>query len=66
MKSKKYSCGNSGCSQRGVTWQTDSIGLRKFGLGLPSHLLSPKQLNSNSPGTFLYHFVTFAALANRG
>jgi hypothetical protein len=29
------------CSQRGVTWQTDTIGLQKCDLGLSSHPLSP-------------------------
>jgi hypothetical protein len=43
-KSKKHSCKNNACSQRGVVWQTDEIGLRKCDLGLPSHLLSPRQL----------------------
>jgi hypothetical protein len=32
------------CSQRGATWQTNAIGSRKCDLGLPSHLLSPRQL----------------------
>jgi hypothetical protein len=31
-------------SQRGVTWQTDTIGFRKCDLSLSSHLLSPRQL----------------------
>jgi hypothetical protein len=43
-KSKKYSCKISACSQHGVTWQTDEIGLRKCDLGLPCHSLLPRQL----------------------
>jgi hypothetical protein len=43
-KSKKYSCKNNACSQGGVTWQTYAAGLRKCDLTLPSHLLSPRQL----------------------
>jgi hypothetical protein len=43
-KPKKHSCKNNACTQHGITWQTNAIGLRKFGLGLPSHLLSPRQL----------------------
>jgi hypothetical protein len=41
---KKHLCQNNACSQHGVTWQTDAIGLQKCDLGLPSHLLSPRQL----------------------
>jgi hypothetical protein len=43
-KSKKHSCKSSVCSQCGVTWQADAIGFRKCDLGLPSHLLSLRQL----------------------
>jgi hypothetical protein len=43
-KSKKHPCKNSACSQRGVTLQTDAIGLRKCDFGLPSRLFSPRQL----------------------
>jgi hypothetical protein len=42
-KSKKHSHENNACSQRSVTRQTDTIGLRKCDLGLLSHL-SPRQL----------------------
>jgi hypothetical protein len=35
-KSKRQSCKNSLCSQRGVTWQSDAIGLRKCVLPLSS------------------------------
>jgi hypothetical protein len=41
---EKHSCKNNARSQRGVTWQTDAIGLRKSGPGLLSHFLSPRQL----------------------
>jgi hypothetical protein len=43
-KSKKHSCKNNACSRRGVTWQTDAVGLRKCDLGLLSHHLLPRQL----------------------
>jgi hypothetical protein len=43
-KSKKHSHKNSVCSQHGVTWQTDAVGFQKCDIGLPSHLLSPRQL----------------------
>jgi hypothetical protein len=33
---KKHSCKNNACSQRGVMWQTDAIGLWKCDLGLLS------------------------------
>jgi hypothetical protein len=39
-KLEKHLCKNNACSQRGVTWQTDVIGLRKCDPGLPSHLFS--------------------------
>jgi hypothetical protein len=45
---EKHSCKNSACSQRGVMWQTDAIGLQECDLGLPSHHL----YNDNSLGTF--------------
>jgi hypothetical protein len=45
-KSKKHSCKNNSRSQRRVTWQTDAVGLRKCDLGLPSHLLSLRQLTT--------------------
>jgi hypothetical protein len=32
------------CSQSNVTWQIDAIGSWNCELGLPSHLLSPRQL----------------------
>jgi hypothetical protein len=41
---EKASCENNACSQHGVMRQTDAIGLRKCDLGLPFHLLSPRQL----------------------
>jgi hypothetical protein len=40
MKSKSTCVKNNVCSQHGVTWQIDAIGLRKCDLGLPSNLLS--------------------------
>lgn len=40
---QKHSCKNSACSQCGVTWQADAIGLLKCDLVVPSHLLSLKQ-----------------------
>jgi hypothetical protein len=43
---EKHSCKNSACSQCGVTWQTDAIGFQKCDLGLPSHLIPPRQLTS--------------------
>jgi hypothetical protein len=43
---KKHLCKNSACSQCGVTWQTDAIGSWKCDLGLPSHLLSLRQLTT--------------------
>jgi hypothetical protein len=43
-RSKKHSFKNNACSQRDVTWQTDAKGLRKCDPGLPSHLLSLRQL----------------------
>jgi hypothetical protein len=52
-KTKHESCKNNAFSQCSVTWQTDAIGLQKCDLGLPSHLLSPK----NSPGTFRCNLV---------
>jgi hypothetical protein len=48
---------NNACSQRGVTWQIATIDLPKCDLGFPSHLLSPRQLQQYSPGTFQYHLV---------
>jgi hypothetical protein len=47
-KSEKHSCKNNVCSQGSVMWQTDAIGLRKYDLGLPSHLLSLRQLQEHS------------------
>jgi hypothetical protein len=44
MQSKKHSCRNNARSQSSVMWQTDATGLRKCDIGLPSHLLSPWQL----------------------
>jgi hypothetical protein len=44
MKSKKHSCKNNACSQLGITWQTDAISSWKCDHGLPSHLLSLRQL----------------------
>jgi hypothetical protein len=35
-RSRKSTCENNSCSQRGVTWQTDAIGFQKCDLGLPS------------------------------
>jgi hypothetical protein len=43
-KVKKHSFKSNVCSQRGVMWQTDAIGFPKCDLGLPSHLVSPRQL----------------------
>jgi hypothetical protein len=41
---KEDSCKNNACSQPGVTWQTDAIGLWKCDFGFPLHLLSSRQL----------------------
>jgi hypothetical protein len=41
---ERHSCDNNVCSQRALTWQNDAIGLRKCDLGLPSHILSSRQL----------------------
>jgi hypothetical protein len=35
MKSKKHPCKNNACSQRGVMWGTDAIGLQKCDLAPP-------------------------------
>jgi hypothetical protein len=48
-EAKKESCRNNACSQRSVMWLTDAIGLRKCDLGLPSNLLSPRQLQPIRP-----------------
>jgi hypothetical protein len=40
MKSKKHSCKNNACSQRGVTWQIVAIGFWKRDLGLLSFSLT--------------------------
>jgi hypothetical protein len=44
---------NHACSQVGVTWQTDAIGFRKCDFGLPSHLLSPRQLQKQQSRNIL-------------
>jgi hypothetical protein len=44
MKLKRHLCKNNAFSQHGVMWQTDETGLWKCDLGLPSHLLSLRQL----------------------
>jgi hypothetical protein len=41
---KKYLYKNNASSQRSVIWQTDAVGLQKCDHGLPSDLLSPRQL----------------------
>jgi hypothetical protein len=41
---KKDSCKNNAQSQYSITWHIDAIGLQKFTLGLPSHLLSMRLL----------------------
>jgi hypothetical protein len=41
---KKCTLVKTMCSQHSVTWQTDAIGLQKCDLGLPSYILSPRQL----------------------
>jgi hypothetical protein len=41
----KQPCRNNACSQHSVMWQTDAMS----DLGLPSHLLSPKQLQPIQP-----------------
>jgi hypothetical protein len=53
-KSRKYLCKNNACLQRGVTWPTDAIGFWKGHLGLPSHLLSPRQTVQELSDTTLY------------
>jgi hypothetical protein len=35
-----------------VTYQTDAIGSRKCDFGLPSHFLSPKQIQQQQSGNF--------------
>jgi hypothetical protein len=40
MEPKEHLCKNSACSQHGVIWQTDAIGLQNCYLGLSSHLIS--------------------------
>jgi hypothetical protein len=50
---KKHLCKSNVCSQHGVTWQTDAVGLLMCGLGLHSHLLSPRQLQQSQSGNFL-------------
>jgi hypothetical protein len=41
---KKHLSKDDECSQRGVMWQTDAVGLQKCDCGLPAHLLSLRQL----------------------
>jgi hypothetical protein len=43
-EAEKHSSKNKTCSQHSVTWKTGAIGLQKRDLGLPSHLLSLRQL----------------------
>jgi hypothetical protein len=45
VKSKKHACKKKNVSsQCRLMWQTDEVGLQKCDLGLPSQLLSPRQL----------------------
>jgi hypothetical protein len=52
QEAKKTPCKNSVCSQCSVTWQIDAIGLWMCDLGLPSHLLSPRQLTTITAQVF--------------
>jgi hypothetical protein len=58
-KSKKHSCKKKACSQHDVTWQTDAIHLWKCDLGLPSRLLSLRQLQQQQSGNFLNSIIFF-------
>jgi hypothetical protein len=58
-KSKKHSCKNNVCSQRGVTWQTDAICLWSVTLTSPLIFFHWGSYNNNSPWTFRYNLVNF-------
>jgi hypothetical protein len=38
-------------------WQSDAIGLRKYDLGLSSHLISRRQLQQQQSGNFPIHLI---------
>jgi hypothetical protein len=52
MKLKKHSCKISVCSQRGVMWQADAVGLRSVTLASPFLFFHWGIYNNNSPWTF--------------